>query len=224
MVSEAGSQEVGLIFGSARESFSRLSVRPESESFTSCALPPSLEATGMCLCFGTVVQKVVLAKGTVRKSVSAVSHQSSVISRGPRVSDPMLEVGVAVVPGTSPPPPGVPRHARTSIPRVVPFRQARYLFARGTKDLPGTKASPWFLENARNRHDRPRFQSSTPEYMRKMQRSFREPPLKLGEKATWCSSDKEISVKTGERLSPVSLVLSPIFSSSVPALNWPSGC
>jgi len=32
---------------------------------------------------------------------------------------------MAVVPGTSPTPPGVPRHARTSIPRVVPFRQAR---------------------------------------------------------------------------------------------------
>jgi len=75
-----------LIFGSARESFSRLSVLPESEVFTFCALPPSLEVTGMCRCslgnildvgaegtvqggdvgaFGTVVQEDVRAVGTV---------------------------------------------------------------------------------------------------------------------------------------------------------------
>jgi len=82
----AGGQEEDLIFGSARESFSRLSVLPESESSTSCAPPPPLELTGMCLCslgnildvgaegavrggdvevVGTVVQKDVEAFGTV---------------------------------------------------------------------------------------------------------------------------------------------------------------
>jgi len=85
-VSAGSQEEVGLIFGSARESFSRSSVLPESESVTSCALPPSLEVTGMCLCslgnilgvgaegsvlggdvgaVGTVVQKDVGAFGTV---------------------------------------------------------------------------------------------------------------------------------------------------------------
>jgi len=57
--------EVGLMFGSARESFSRSLVLPESESFTSCALPPSLEVTGMCLCsLGNILD--VGAEGTVR--------------------------------------------------------------------------------------------------------------------------------------------------------------
>jgi len=80
--------------------------------------------------FGTVDQKYVVAAGTVRKSVSAVSHQSSVISPGLKVSDPMLEVGDGRCAGDIPPPPGVPRHARTSIPQVVPFRQARCHFPR----------------------------------------------------------------------------------------------
>jgi len=85
-VSAGGQEEVGLIFGSAKESFSRILVMPEGESFTSCALPPSLGVTGMCLCtlgnildvraegnvqdgdvgaVGTVVQKDVGAFGTV---------------------------------------------------------------------------------------------------------------------------------------------------------------
>jgi len=51
--------------------------------------------------FGTVDQKDVVAAGTVCKcwfcpgkgSISAVSHQSSVISPGLKVSDPVWEVG-----------------------------------------------------------------------------------------------------------------------------------
>jgi len=135
-----------LIFGSARESFSRSLVLPERESFTSCALPPSLEVTGMCLCslgnildvgaegtvqdgdvgavgtvvqkdvgafgtvvqrdtmaFGTVDQMDVVAAGTVRKSVSAVSHQSTVTSPGLKVCDPVLEVGDGRCAGDIPP-------------------------------------------------------------------------------------------------------------------------
>jgi len=137
-VSAGGQEEVGFIFGSASESFSRLLVLAESESFTSCALPPSLKVTGMCVCtlgnilgvgvegtvqggdvgaFGTVVQndvgafgtvdhKDVVAAGTVRKSVSAVSHQSSVISPGLKVSDPMFEVGDGRCAGDILPSPG----------------------------------------------------------------------------------------------------------------------
>jgi len=161
-VSAGCQEEVGLIFGSARELLHRSSVVPESESFNSCALPPSLEVTGMCLSslgnildvgfdgtvqgghvvavctvvqkdvgdFGTVEQKEVVAAGTVRKCVSSVSYQSSIISPGLQVSDPMLEVGDGRCAGNMPPPPGVPRHARTSIPRVVQFRQARCPFPR----------------------------------------------------------------------------------------------
>jgi len=81
--------------------------------------------------FGTVEQNDVLAAGTVRKccicpgkeSTSAVSHQSSVISPRLKVSDPVLEAGDGSC--AAPPPPGVPRDPRTSIPRVLPFRQAR---------------------------------------------------------------------------------------------------
>jgi len=137
-VSAGGQEEVGLVFGSTRASFSRLTVLPDCESFTSCALPPSLELTGMYLCslrnildvgaegtvqggdvgaFGTVVQKDVgafatvdqkdvVAEGTVRKSVSAVSYQSSVFSPGLKVSDPMLEVGDGRCAGDIPPSPG----------------------------------------------------------------------------------------------------------------------
>jgi len=178
----AGCQEqVGLFFGSARESFSRLSVLPESDTFTSCTLPAPLDVKGRCLCtlgnildvgaegsvqggdmgavdtvvqkdvgafgnvdqndvvaFGTVDQKDVVAAGTDRKcwfcpgkeSVSAGSQQSSVISPGLKVSDPMLEVGDGRCAGDIPPSPGVPRHASTSIPRVVQFRQARCLIPR----------------------------------------------------------------------------------------------
>jgi len=172
-VSAGGQEKVGLILGSASESFSRSLVLPESESVTSCALTPSLEVTGMCLCslgnildvgadgtvqggdvgavgtvvqkdvgaFGTVVQRDVMAfgtvdqkdsvaAGTVRKSVSAVSHQSSVISPVLKVSDPMLEVGDGRCAGDIPPPPAVPLHARTSKPRLVPFRQARFPLPR----------------------------------------------------------------------------------------------
>jgi len=107
-----------------------MSVVPEGESFTSCALPPALKVKGMCFCMmgnildvgaggtfqggdvgavGTVVQKDVwafdtvdpkdvVAAGSVRKcwfcsekgSISAVSHQSSVISPGLKVGDPVL--------------------------------------------------------------------------------------------------------------------------------------
>jgi len=127
-----------LIFGSARESFSRSSVLPESESFTSWPLPPSLEVTGMCLCslgkildvgaegtvqggdvgavgtvvrkdvvaVGTVAQKDVVAAGAVRKSVLAALYRSSVISPGPKVSDPMLEVGAGRCAGDIRPSPG----------------------------------------------------------------------------------------------------------------------
>jgi len=45
---------------------------------------------------------------------------------------------MAVVPGKSPPPPGVSLHARTSIPRVVPFRKERCPLPRRRIDLPGT--------------------------------------------------------------------------------------
>jgi len=48
---------------------------------------------------------------------------------------------MAVVPGTSPPPTVVPLHARTSIPRVVPFRQARCPIPSCRIDLPGTNPS-----------------------------------------------------------------------------------
>jgi len=54
-----------LIFGSARGSFSRISVFPESESFTFCALPASSEVTGMCLCMlGNILD--VGIEGTVQ--------------------------------------------------------------------------------------------------------------------------------------------------------------
>jgi len=56
--------------------------------------------------FGSVEQKDVVAAGTVQKSVSAVSHQSSVISPGLKVSDPMLEVGDGRCAGDIPPSPG----------------------------------------------------------------------------------------------------------------------
>jgi len=46
---------------------------------------------------------------------------------------------MAVLPGASPPPPGVPRHARTRLPQVVPFRQARCPIPRLKRDLPGTR-------------------------------------------------------------------------------------
>jgi len=67
--------------------------------------------------------------GTFRKclfcskkvSISAVIHQSSVISSGMKVSDPVLEVGDGRCDGDIPLPPGVQLHARTRIPRVVPF-------------------------------------------------------------------------------------------------------
>jgi len=57
------------------------------------------------MAFGTVDQKDVVAAGTVRKSVSAVSHQSSVISPGLKVSDPMSEVGDGRCAGDIPPSP-----------------------------------------------------------------------------------------------------------------------
>jgi len=50
-------------------------------------------AQGGVMAFGTVDQKDVVAAGTIRKSVSAVGHQSLVISPGLKVSDPMLGVG-----------------------------------------------------------------------------------------------------------------------------------
>jgi len=64
--------------------------------------------------FGTVDQKDVVAAGTVQKSVScpwkesvsAVSHQSSVISPGRRINDPMLEVGDGRCTGDIHPSPG----------------------------------------------------------------------------------------------------------------------
>jgi len=169
-VSAGGQEEVGLIFTFARELYPRSSVLPESESFTSCALPPSLEVTGMCRsslgnildvgtdgcvrggdvgavgtvvqkdvgAFDTVEQKDVVAAGTVRKSVSSVSYQSSVISPGLQLSDPMLGVGDGRCAGNIPPSPGTLLHARTSIPRVVPFRQARCPLPSRRIDLPGT--------------------------------------------------------------------------------------
>jgi len=97
---------VGLNFLSVRESFSRLSVLPDSDSSTSCALPPSLEVKGMCLyslgnildvgaedtvqagdvgAVGTVVQKDVGAFGTVdQKEVVAVGtvDQKNVVAAG----------------------------------------------------------------------------------------------------------------------------------------------
>jgi len=56
--------------------------------------------------FGTVVQKDVVAAGTVRKSVSAVSHQASVISPGLKVSDPVLGAGDGRCAGDISPSPG----------------------------------------------------------------------------------------------------------------------
>jgi len=118
---------VGLIFGFARESFSRSLVLPESEIFASGALPPPLEVSGLCLCslrntldvgaegtvqggdvgaFCTVDQKDVVPAGTVQKSVPAVIHHSSVINPGRKVSDPMLEVGDDRCAGDDPPSPG----------------------------------------------------------------------------------------------------------------------
>jgi len=96
--------------------------------------------------FSTVEQKDVVAAGTVRKcwfcpgkeSTSTVSHQSSVISPVLKVSGPMLEVRDGHCAGDIPPPPGVPRHARTSIPRLVPFRQERCPIPRGIRVPPGT--------------------------------------------------------------------------------------
>jgi len=89
--------------------------------------------------FGTVDQKDVVAAGTARKSVFAVSYQSSVFRPGLKVIDPMLEVGDGrFVWWDIPPPPDVPRHARTSITRVVRFRQARCPIPRRRRDLPGT--------------------------------------------------------------------------------------
>jgi len=58
------------------------------------------------MAFGTVNQKDVVAAGTVRKSVSGVSHQSSVISPGPKVSDPTLEFGDGRCAGEISPSPG----------------------------------------------------------------------------------------------------------------------
>jgi len=63
--------------------------------------------------FGTVDQKDAVAAGTVRKcwfcpgkeTGSAVNHHSSVISPGPRVSDPVLEVGDGRCAGDIPPSP-----------------------------------------------------------------------------------------------------------------------
>jgi len=133
-----------LNFVSARESFSRLSVLPKRGSFTSCAIPPSLQVTGMCFCtlgnildvgaegtvqggdvgaVGTVVQKRrgglwhqdqndVVAAGTVRKiwvwPTEGVCSccQSSVISPGLKVNDPMLEVWDGRCAGDIPPSPG----------------------------------------------------------------------------------------------------------------------
>jgi len=63
-VSAGGQEEVGLIFGSARNFFFRMSVVPGSESFTYCALPPYLEVTGMCLfILGKLL--IVGAEGTI---------------------------------------------------------------------------------------------------------------------------------------------------------------
>jgi len=56
--------------------------------------------------FGTVDQKDVVAAGTARKSVSAVSYQSSVFRPGLKVIDPMLEVGDGRCAGDILPSPG----------------------------------------------------------------------------------------------------------------------
>jgi len=64
-VSAGGQEGVGLIIGSARDSFSRISVVPESEMFPPCALPTSLEVTGMCFCMlGNILDAG--AEGTVQ--------------------------------------------------------------------------------------------------------------------------------------------------------------
>jgi len=111
----------------------------------------------MCFCslgnildvevFGTVDQKDVVAAGTVRKSgscpgkesVSAVSHPSSVISPGPRVSDPMLEGGDGRCAGDIPPSPGcaaLRQHEHTPGGAVAP----------GTVSLPEvTKRPPRYM-------------------------------------------------------------------------------
>jgi len=84
--------------------------------------------------FGTVDQNDVVAAGTVRKcwfgtgkeSVAAVSHQSSVISPGLKVSDPMLAVGDGRCAANIPP----PRMCRLTRARAYPgwCRSVRHEF------------------------------------------------------------------------------------------------
>jgi len=105
--------------------------------------------------FGAVNQKDVVAAGTVRKSVSAVSHQSSVISPGPRVSDPMLGVGDGRCTGDIPPSPGCAAsrpHEHTtggavspgtvSLPEVSK-RPPRYISPIADTDMHRMPASPY---------------------------------------------------------------------------------
>jgi len=108
-----------------------MSVGAEGGRFTSCAPSRGQFCTIVNKAlggYGPTAQKDVVAAGTTEVLVkSGVWFRcfSSDISSGLKVSDAALGVCGVRPPGEIPPPPGVSRHSRPSIPWEVQFRQTR---------------------------------------------------------------------------------------------------